>query len=471
MKLRKWQADCLDKVLAKYSQSSQHFLCLATPGAGKTTMAAEVAFCLLQKNKIDLVLCFSPSVVISSDIRTTLENRIGKRFDGGLGALGGSYTYQGMPSLSDKIWRLLKTYRVFVIFDEIHHCSGSSQEDANAWGEEIIRNIQGHAAYTLALTGTPWRSDNTPIVLSEYKKADDSILCDYIYGLEDAIKDKVCRLPQIVVTDNNDITIKEGEKGSQTFTSFSQLLEKSSCSYQMIVENEVVIRHILSAALAKLTNIRKENASAGGLIVASSILHATKIHAILQNEFKVQSVIATCREEEPSSIISHFKANSIPWIVSVGMISEGTNIPRLQVCCHLTRIKTELHFRQILGRILRRTDLANQEACLFMPAESQLIEYAYRIAEDIPEEKSIVRFDQSKLGICIDNHENEGEVSETHTIHHGALSLFVDREAQQMDISAEAKQPSLLTKTYEATLNVFGQFKQEILAVNVSPFD
>ena len=85
------------------------------------------------------------------------------------------------------------------------------------------------------------------------------------------------------------------------------------------------------------------------------------------------------------------------------MISEGTNIPRLQVCCHLTRIKTELHFRQILGRILRRTDFANQEACLFMPAESQLIEYAYRIAEDIPEEKSIVRFDQSESSICIKN--------------------------------------------------------------------
>ena len=63
----------------------------------------------------------------------------------------------------------------------------------------------------------------------------------------------------------------------------------------MIVENEVVIRHIISAALAKLTNIRKENASAGGLIVASSITHATKILAILQNEFKVQAVIATCR--------------------------------------------------------------------------------------------------------------------------------------------------------------------------------
>ena len=36
------------------------------------------------------------------------------------------------------------------------------------------------------------------------------------------------------------------------------------------------------------------------------------------------------------------------------MISEGTDIPRLRVCCHLSRIRTELRYRQVLGRILRR---------------------------------------------------------------------------------------------------------------------
>ena len=32
------------------------------------------------------------------------------------------------------------------------------------------------------------------------------------------------------------------------------------------------------------------------------------------------------------------------------MISEGTDIPRLQLCCYLSRIRTELHYRQVLGR-------------------------------------------------------------------------------------------------------------------------
>ncbi|MGC3835674.1 hypothetical protein ACPSKX_16265 [Moritella viscosa] len=54
------------------------------------------------------------------------------------------------------------------MFDEIHHCSGNSALDANAWGMEILTKIQDHAAYTLALTGTPWRSDSLPISLARY---------------------------------------------------------------------------------------------------------------------------------------------------------------------------------------------------------------------------------------------------------------------------------------------------------------
>ncbi len=32
-----------------------------------------------------------------------------------------------------------------------------------------------------------------------------------------------------------------------------------------------------------------------------------------------------------------FRDDSTQWIVSVGMVSEGVDIPRLQVCCYLSR--------------------------------------------------------------------------------------------------------------------------------------
>lgn len=79
------------------------------------------------------------------------------------------------------------------------------------------------------------------------------------------------------------------------------------------------------------------------------------------------------------------------WIVSVGMISEGTDIPRLQVCCHLSSVKTELYFRQVLGRILRVNESENQEAWLFTMATNELTLFSNRLAEDLPEDYKIMQ--------------------------------------------------------------------------------
>jgi len=72
------------------------------------------------------------------------------------------------------------------------------------------------------------------------------------------------------------------------------------------------------------------------------------------------------------------------------MISEGTDIPRLQVCCYLSRIRTELHYRQVLGRVLRRTGESDGQAWLFMLAEPVLRSFAERIAYDLPDDLAVL---------------------------------------------------------------------------------
>ena len=60
--------------------------------------------------------------------------------------------------------------------------------------------------------------------------------------------------------------------------------------------------------------------------------------------------------DEPGShaLIDVFKDNDKDWIVAVDMISEGVDIPRLRTLVYLPRQQTELHFRQALGRVVRR---------------------------------------------------------------------------------------------------------------------
>jgi superfamily II DNA or RNA helicase len=471
MELRQWQAECINLALKEYKDGAAHFLALATPGAGKTVMASVLADQLLKNDVVDLVICFSPSSIVAKDFGESLQVRTQEQFDGKMGARGHSLTYQSLQYLDGSFWQLFDRFRVFAIFDEIHHCAGSNIDNANAWGEQIIINIQDKAKLTLALTGTPWRSDAAPIVLSNYMHPSNKISCDYIYGLAQAVRDNVCRLPQIVAIDNDNISVVDGIE-KKTFSSFKSLLSQSNIPYQEVIQNEEVINYLIHSSHERLTEIRKTNSEAAGLIVASSVEHAQAILLLMKSCFNENATLVTYRESEPIRIIQQFRDASTPWIISVGMISEGTNIPRLQVCCHLTNIKTEMHFRQILGRILRRTNSANQEAIMYMPAEPKLVEYAYRVKQDIPFEADVVKFEKMKARDedAIKNKNVVSSIKPTTITGKPKFALagidvvFDTKEINNSDSIEEC----FLTTSYEKVVNIFGQFKQESIALGLS---
>ncbi|MFA0703807.1 diguanylate cyclase, partial [Vibrio sp. 10N.222.48.A8] len=113
------------------------------------------------------------------------------------------------------------------------HCSGTEIENANVWGQQVLAKIQGLATYTLALSGTPWRSDSLPIVLGQYSDPDGILLVDYQYTLKQAIGDKVCRAPKIVLVDNEHLTVTNDEK-VESFTSILEMIKQTKASYQSI---------------------------------------------------------------------------------------------------------------------------------------------------------------------------------------------------------------------------------------------
>lgn len=468
MKLRNWQTECIQFALEKYTQGEKHFLALATPGSGKTIMASALSKAMLEQDLIDLVICFSPSSVVCIDFSQTLKEVVGERFDGLLGSKGKSMTYQSMQYLDDDFWMLFKQYRVLAIFDEIHHCSGSNIENANAWGEQILLNVQDCAEFTIALTGTPWRSDTAPIVLSQYSNYDEKIHCDYIYGLSEAIRDSVCRVPQIIAIDNDNISVINGSD-SKSFSSFKDLLSKSVFPYQEIVQNKQLILHLIGLANEQLNQLRTTNPEAGGLIVATSVEHANHILKILAENFTETATVITYREDEPTKLIHQYRYSTSKWVISVGMISEGTNIPRIQVCCHLTNIKTEMHFRQTLGRILRRTNAPNQEAFLYMPAEPKLVEYAYRVAQDVPLEADVVKFENMSTNFKAKQKPSE-ELIKNHNKHSSenlemCIREFTHTNSRKREVIEEK---SSLTSSYDKVINIFGRFKKEALELGLT---
>src|SRR5690606_25702462 len=86
--------------------------------------------------------------------------------------------------------RITASARILVILDEVHHGG-----DTRSWGDGI-RDAFADAERRLSLTGTPFRSDDSPIPFVEYARDDHgglTSLTDYRYGYGRALRDGVVR--------------------------------------------------------------------------------------------------------------------------------------------------------------------------------------------------------------------------------------------------------------------------------------
>ncbi|WP_367393285.1 DEAD/DEAH box helicase [Pseudomonas sp. X4] len=393
--LRVWQSACVTAALERYRHSS-HFFCQATPGSGKSRMAAEVAKRLLQSGAIDLVLCFAPSCQVVAGLEQTFAHVMGRPFDGRLGSVGVANTYQAMGHQSASFWQLLDDYRVFAVFDEIHHCAGHDPLLSNAWGQIILQRLQDQAAFTLALSGTPWRSDERAIAMARYSDPEGRLVCDFRYGLKEAVADNVCRSPRIVVIDNGAVKLTELVDDSPIVTvypSIAQLLNESPVTFEDLLTHRDMVEKVIDLGRSRLDEVRCRIPDAGGLVVSTNIRHANQVAGVLKSRGE-DCLVVTTRTPGAQQLIDDFRGGKGKWIVAVGMISEGTDIPRLQVCCYLSRIRTELHYRQVLGRVLRRTGSKDHEAWLYVLAEPSLLQFSQRVAEDLPDDLAVLDYAQ-----------------------------------------------------------------------------
>ncbi|WP_449431032.1 DEAD/DEAH box helicase [Pseudomonas putida] len=203
--------------------------------------------------------------------------------------------------------------------------------------------------------------------------------------------------------------------------------------------------------------MRRAIPDAGGLAVATNIRHANQIAAVLRSRGE-DCLLVTTRTPGAQQIINDFRSGIGKWIVAVGMISEGTDIPRLQVCCYLSRIRTELHYRQVLGRVLRRTGEDDHEAWLFVLAEPSLLQFSQRVAEDLPDDLAVLDYMQlvkvgEEFSMSPDSEDSQGVM--------GSLEFQVGRSSAAADEQLEGA----IEDEAVFRLDVSSGFRTEILSV------
>lgn len=364
---------------------SGSFLISAAPGAGKTRPALEFAKRQLTARAVDGVVIACPTAPLTRQwarAAHALGLELAPDADSPRpprGFHGVVVTYARIAN-SPRTWAGGTRERTLIIADEAHHLG-----EELAWGVGFAEAF-AQASRWLLLSGTPFRSDATPIPGVEY---DSNGLAepDISYSYADAVRDEVCR-PVAFVTYDGTLSWRSGDDVIET--SFDTVLTSREASrrYRTAISTDLPdgLPRILGEADIRLRALRSSGGhpEAGGLVVAADSEHARKIAARLREVSGASPVVVLHQDPKAAQKLAAFTHSSDPWIVAVNMVSEGVDIPRLRVGVYATAAKTPLIFRQIVGRFVRT--IAGREpepSWLYIPADTILRDHAAAVETEL----------------------------------------------------------------------------------------
>jgi superfamily II DNA or RNA helicase len=265
-------------------------------------------------------------------------------------------------------WARQSGERLLVIADEAHHLG-----EELAWGTGFATAF-GSSPRWLLLSGTPFRSDTTPIPGVRY---DDGVAVpDVSYTYADAVRDGICR-PVVFIPYDGTLTWQTGDDVVEASFGDAVTGRDAGRRYRTAISTDLAdgLPRIIASAHERLLALRAgDHRDAGGLVVASDAEHARRIAKVLREVGGVAPTVVLHAESRAHAKLQAFRAGRDPWIVAVNMVSEGVDIPRLRVGVYATAAKTPLIFRQIVGRFVRTIPgrPAGEQSWIYLPGDPVL---------------------------------------------------------------------------------------------------
>lgn len=379
---RPWQQEAFAAYRDSVLRGDRALLIEATPGAGKTTAALVLALHQLKKRgatRLGIVVPTAHLKVQWGRAAAGLDLHLDSAFSNGKGVIAGDYhgfvvTYAQVAQKPALFRRL--TTDACIILDEVHHAG-----DGLSWGDGL-RAAFHEARFIICLSGTPFRSDNTPIPFVPYDEHGFS-LPDYSYSYSRAVEEGVCR-PTAFFTYGGEVAWRDdaGDAAAR-FTDELDRIGQSRRLRAALDSQSGWITPMLKDAHTMLMTTRREHPDAG----------AARRSRPGQ---RPQACKASCRHQRQPSRNHPVRGNrGCPAPQKLSRFSRavarrlqhgerGRRYPRLRVGVYATTVRTKMYFRQFLGRIVRRIPSVRslQVAYCYLPADPTLT----RLAEDIEQE-------------------------------------------------------------------------------------
>jgi len=412
IRLRPWQEEALQKSLdwLLTKRADKHFLINAAPGAGKTIAACSIANALLGRDAIERVIVIAPRAEVvnqwANDFHQVTRRAMIKvtSADGDIGNLGIDIcaTWAAIQGLNSQFKQICQTSKTLLICDEHHHAAVQA-----AWGSSADSAFFD-AAFVLVLTGTPIRSDGKKSVWLAYD--DEGAIAhpeDGTYTLTygTAVELEYCRPVTFHRHEGHfNVDLEDGEfinvsskkpaelspdlkrvPGLQSALNFYRL----ACTPLYEKDGKTPLASGYQATMVdyashRLDEIRDRMPEAGGLVIAPSIEIARYFVALIELLENETPILVHSQMPSADSKIDAFRKSNKRWLVSVAMVSEGVDIPRLRVLVYLSSALTELAFRQAIGRIVRTFGPDDDtHAHVVMPSFEILEAFALKVEEEM----------------------------------------------------------------------------------------
>lgn len=375
-RLRAWQQEALDAYAAA---APQDWLVTATPGAGKTTFALTAAHRLFDAGRIRRIIVITPTDHLRSqwveaahaagfDLRPTPNNE--KMPDDADGVVATYAQVAASPRIHEA--RSL-TRPTLVVFDEVHHAG-----DELSWGSAVIEAFD-QARHRLAITGTPFRSDQARIPNIRYETSEDGVatsVADYTYGYRQALHDGVVR-PVTFAAYSGTSTWRNSAgqvlRGTLGDAGLARRDEDAAWRTALDPDGEW-IPHVFAAMHNRIEELRASTIpDAAGMVLASNQETARAYGEVWSDVTGYQPLLILSDDPEASDNITRLREDpSIRAAVSVRMVSEGVDVPRVAVLGVATTTSTPLFFAQAVGRVVRSRRRA-ETATVFLPAVRHLL--------------------------------------------------------------------------------------------------
>ena len=380
--LRRWQKDAFDLLAA---HDRRDFLTVATPGAGKTTFATAAARRWIaagtasgQRRQIVVV---APTrhltrqwAASAQRLGLTLADDVDLRSPIPADVHGVVTTYQQLAT--DPTAAAQTAAGTLAVLDEVHHAGGEL-----TWGS-ALRTVFAQAHARLALSGTPFRSDSNRIPFIAYDL--DEAAPDFTYSYRDALTDGVVRPVRFTCSGGHMEWVDQD--GSAASASFDDQLDPLAASQRLRTALDPAgawLPAVLDQAHQRLRSQQQTSPDVGGLVLATDQDHARRIAQLLAARTGGEVTLAVSDDRDAAAKLARYAAGHGDWLVSVRLVSEGVDIPRLATLVWATTTTTELFFRQAVGRVVRARAGETLTAEVLLPDDLRLRGCANRMGVEV----------------------------------------------------------------------------------------